>query len=215
MDGYFCLIVGVDVGPKAMRKFNHKINPNLKNPHYILEKLEKDLNTKFKFLSSGDFAFIYKFVITNNLFINGIVLTRGIYVLKLLKIENQLDHNRVNFDKCINKLLIFSKLGIIPKIKIVTDQYIIMEYVHALPLYESYVDQESIEIREILWKKLKHIVNFLHSKGLSHGDLNTSNILISKEHIYLIDPSCKDDFADDLRKLEYIRKNYLKLGEGY
>lgn len=209
-----------------------------------IKKLETLFQSHFDVLSTdGTYGITYKFKKLNNIFVNGIVLRKGTYVLKYFHNKGEYDIRQnkrvlaerrisfadknqadkmftyVRFEDCIKKLLTFSKLGVIPKVRIVTDEYIVMDYVDGKSLRElnQIIYGLSRKDSELLFNKLEKIIKFIHSLGLSHGDLTEGNILISRsengvfDRIYLIDPSCRNDQEFDLEKLRELKKWVFRL----
>ena len=62
---------------------------------------------------------------------------------------------------------------------------IVMEYIEAVSLYE--VIEKEPEAAEQYARRLGEAVGILHGKGISHGDLTTSNVLARDGDVYLID----------------------------
>ncbi len=84
---------------------------------------------------------------------------------------------------------------------------ITMEYLD-LPRVKDVVDEMPYDEKERIAEMIGKAVASLHSKGLVHGDLTTSNMLIDGDHIALIDFGLaeitkeKERMASDLRVLK-------------
>lgn len=166
-----------------------KITRKKKNPH--LEDIEyfiKNNSIDFKFISRGGEGKVFYFKLNKNLIINSNVLKSGEYALKIFDNIGYSQNNKkgLSYDK-INKLLLLSKYGLIPKIFIITKKYIISKYIHGTSYDEFEYNNPKVDsrIEELLkiWKKL----------GFHHGDVKSDNILISNDlkHVYIIDPYIK------------------------
>lgn len=65
--------------------------------------------------------------------------------------------------------------------------YQIYEYINGETLDEYLVNDNNIESKKIVSKKLINNIINLHQLGIYHGDLHTGNIIISDDECYLID----------------------------
>lgn len=160
-----------------------------------IESYLKKNSENFSKIGAGDFAEVHKFKLTKRLFINNKFLDKGTYVIKIYYSDEL-----KRFE--INKLILLSKYGLIPKIYIITKYYIIMDYIDGYTL--EYIKSEYFKrdyTNDEYWKIRKHIddkVNNLKivwdKLGFYHGDLNSKNIIISKNlrNVYLIDPWTAD-----------------------
>jgi len=160
-----------------------KRNPHLKD----IEEFIKSNSSKFIYLSTGGEGSVYYFKIIKRLILNTEILQPGEYVLKIYTdIRTQNNQGGLSSRK-INKFLLLSKYGLIPKIYVITKKYIVSKYISGQTLsdfqteYPEYRDDINIQIDKLIkiWNKL----------GFDHGDLAEHNILISnKGNVYFIDP---------------------------
>jgi len=86
-----------------------------------------------------------------------------------------------------NKIL--TKAGKIintPEVKKVEENKIIMEFIDGLRLSENLNNFEKIKQKKIC-NKIGETVSKIHKENIIHGDLTTSNIILKRKKIYLID----------------------------
>lgn len=172
-------------------------NRKRKNPHesdYIEEIIG---NIDYTHLDSGSYAHVYKFTLNQSTVINKVKLKPGKYILKLFL-------DPFNYSKgCKERFLKLSKQKLIPKIYIINEKYIIMDYINGIPLKKllpEYNDETGEYDEKIspgkahnLWLKIDQLLGDFHEISKSaHGDLNPGNIMVSKDldKVWFIDPSC-------------------------
>lgn len=185
----------------------HKRNPHLRpKAEFILNDISKDL----QFLSEGNDGELYKFKINKNILFDRIILKPGKYIIKILR------HPIKN----INRLELLSDKGLIPKIYLITSNFIIMKYIKAVNLLQFIRENKDKDLYDpdYIIKKLRFLINRWHKLGFAHGDLILSNILITDDYkIYLIDPKIESKSYqkdDDIADLEYLQ-TYLKNQDEY
>jgi len=87
-------------------------------------------------------------------------------------------------------LLKLSNYGLIPKIYYISNKYVIMKFVEALPL-SVYFDNDMFSESDAdkITERLYFLISKWHELGFAHGDISYTNILVtSKKQVYLIDP---------------------------
>lgn len=105
-----------------------------------------------------------------------------------------------------------------PKVFLVDEKgcKIIMEFVEGKRLKEFFNEASEKEVMNIA-RKVGTQIGIMHSSGIIHGDLTTSNMIFSEERIYFIDFGLGEfsqrieDFATDLSVLkEAIKSTHFK-----
>lgn len=173
-----------------MIKITKKSKKNPKDSEDNIENFIKNYSVEFLKIGVGDYAEVYKFVINKNILVNTKILKRGIYAIKIYYSDLK-DHE-------INKLILLSKYGLIPKIYIIVNHYIIMDYIDGYTLEyikseyfkRNYSDNDYWKIRQYIDNKIEFLKTIWDKLKFRHGDLNPKNIIISKnlKNVYLIDP---------------------------
>lgn len=191
-----------------------------KNPHdsdYIESIIG---NANYTYIDSGSYAYTYKFILKSPKIINNIRFKSGIYLLKIF-IDPFIFHPK----GCKERFLKLSKNKLIPKIYIINEKYVIMDYIDGIPLkkllpeYNDEIDEWEEKISPAkaynLWIKIDQELEEFHRVSKSaHGDLNPGNIIISKDltKVWFIDPSCDStNYSRDENNMENIKR--LLLGE--
>lgn len=161
-----------------------------KNPHLEdIEEFIENNSSKFKYLNKGVEGKVYYFKLNRKLMLNTEILQPGEYVLKILHEGKKysLDH--------IDQLKLFSKYGLVPKVFVVTKQYVVMKYIRGTTLkhLEKSLKQEEIWAIDNKVEKLHNIWKKLGFQ--SYIDPNEANVLVSDDmkHVYIIDPFLIDD----------------------
>ncbi len=105
----------------------------------------------------------------------------------------------------------------VPKVFDATDFKIVMEFLEGDKLKDTLNQKKESELKSIS-KQIGSTVAKLHSAGLVHGDLTTSNMIFHKDCVYLIDfglgkNSAKvEDQATDLYLLyEAVKSTHFKV----
>jgi len=170
-----------------IKVFRKKKNPHLEN----IEEFIKSNSSEFIYLSTGGEGSVYYFKLNKRLILNTEILQPGEYALKIFT-DKRTENNKGGLSsKKINKFLLLSKYGLIPKIFIITNKYIISKYIYGQTIsdfqieYPEHMDEVNHQIDKLIkvWNKL----------GFEHDDLSEDNILISdKGSIYFIDPYIKN-----------------------
>lgn len=80
-------------------------------------------------------------------------------------------------------------LAIIRKHFLIQESFLLMEYIEG----EVFNHPEKLD-------DFMEIVNKLHSLGRYHGDLNTSNVVLTKQGLYLIDTQAKKDIFGNFKR---------------
>lgn len=165
-----------------IKRKKQKRNPELqKKSNNILRDLDAE---NIKYLAEGNYAEVYKFSIEFPTTFQKIKLKPGTYVLKLITMTEISSLN----SKEIKYLQKLSKLGLIPKIYVITEDFIIMEYIKGETLLESVYSLLPSDL-EIVLLTLEEIIQKWHKLGFAHGDLNLKNIMIDQNlNVHLIDP---------------------------
>lgn len=154
---------------------------------------EQIVGDSVEFLDEGGNAEVYYFYKNN----------RG-YVIKLF--------DRPISKNCLEYLNLLSEEKLIPKIYKITNNYVIMDYIQGKPLSillkPSNIEKLTNIQKRIIFSKLKNIIDHWHYLGLSHGDLNKGNIIISTNlDVYVIDPLCN---MDDYQNTDIFDLNWIK-----
>ena len=185
---------------KKVKKKQKRKNPNLE---FFADKILSELNTdKFEFIGEGNFGEIYLFEINQNKFFENTILKPNRYILKVFR-------RTLTSIEEINRLKILSKYGLIPKIYIITSDFIIMRYIKGITLlkFEKY-NQDNPKLIHSILIKINNLIKKWHSLKLYHGDLGDDNILITEDNkVYFIDPYFNNhrNYNNDL-----IYQNFLK-----
>jgi tRNA A-37 threonylcarbamoyl transferase component Bud32 len=178
-------------------------NPQLEQlANEILEILNPD---KIEYLAEGDYAEVYKFSISKSVKIEHKILKPGIYVLKILKLNQKFYFEDIKY---LKKL---SRLNLIPKIYIICKNYMIMEWIDAKTLAELLDSDIHPGKLSIVFRKINRLVDYWHDENIAHGDLHKKNILINEDlNPYFIDPIINSkQFEDDRYIISYIENKYL------
>lgn len=80
-------------------------------------------------------------------------------------------------------------LAIVRKHFLIQESFLLMEYIEG----EVFNHPERLD-------DFMEIVNKLHSLGRYHGDLNTSNVVLTKQGLYLIDTQAKKDLFGNFKR---------------
>lgn len=179
-----------------------------KNPDYdiieILESLEPhEENIPFESISEGDYGETYAFEIySRKILPDSTVLKPGKYLIKrFFNFDGHISNEEIKY---LEKL---SNYGLIPKIYFANKYFVIMKYIKSTTLKEC-LDNDSLSRLQIskIVERLYFLIDKWHKLGFVHGDLqNFKNILITKNKVYLIDPSINYiDKRKDISDIEYI-----------
>lgn len=183
-----------------------------KNPLDNILFLETNFpDIEFTMFGNGKDSEVYKFSIKKNIIVGNTLLKPGKYVIKL-------PHEYIEFYdvKYLNKVNLFSKYGLIPKIYVYNKNFIIMKFIEGDNLYDvfnTFTRQEKIDIVNDIEK----IIKIYHKLKFVHGDLTIANVLITPSRkLYIIDPDPLiidgfEEYVDpdsDYDALGYIRKKY-------
>jgi predicted Ser/Thr protein kinase len=183
-----------------------------KNPSDNILFLETNFpDIEFTIFGNGKDSEVYKFSIKKNIIVDNILLKPGKYVMKL-------PHEYIEFYdvKYLNKVDLFSKYGLIPKIYAYNKNFVIMKFIEGdnlRSIFNSFTRQEKIDIVNDIEK----IIKIYHKLKFVHGDLTIGNVLITpSKKLYIIDPDplIIDGFEEyvgpdsDYDALDYIRKKY-------
>lgn len=156
-----------------------------------------------KLKGQGDEAIVYELKLDNAYTFNGNKLKKGIYILKKYKRKPLFD---------LNELLILSKIKLIPKVYVVDDRIVIMDFVKGITFQEFLDKKHSSDIRKKVFKNVKNLLERWHNYNKRHCDLNFYNILVAKNwDVFFIDPMLnRCDISSDQQELSEIKK-YLKI----
>lgn len=188
-----------------MIKRRKKKNPVLQSE---VDQVLNQLDPEYVFyLAEGDYSEVYEFKINESKRIDNTILKKGLYVIKFLK---QDEDNYLNI-KDITYLKKLSNLKIIPKIYVITENYIIMDFIDGKTLEYILTNTEHPGKKSNLLLKLERLISKLHDKKIAHGDLHLRNVLVdSDENLYLIDPVTNSKtFENDNRRLMRARSEFL------
>ncbi len=142
---------------------------------------------------------------------NGFILKKRI-VKKYREPQLDLRIRRERNKKEARLLVKASQKVNVPKIIDTSEFSIKMEFIKGIKLK----DKENLKGLE---KRMGEQIGLLHSLKIFHGDLTTSNILLKKDEIYLIDFGLADrgkieDFATDLKVLfECVKASHTGFSE--
>lgn len=165
-----------------------------KNPEaHVIEFLENlkpfEKNIKTQSLAEGGYGETYIFQINNRKVLDdGTILKSGEYLIK--RFFNSEDDGPPISKKEIAYLLKLSNYGLVPKIYYISNKYVIMKFVEALPL-SVYFDNDMLSESDAdkIAERLYFLISKWHKLGFAHGDISYTNILVtSKKQVYLIDP---------------------------
>lgn len=182
-----------------------------KNPEIdIIEFLENlkpfEKNIKTQSLAEGGYGETYIFQINNRKVLdNGQILKPGEYLIK--RFFNNKDDGPPISKKEIAYLSKLSNYGLIPKIYHISNKYVIMKFVEALPL-SVYFDNDMLSESDAdkITERLYFLISKWHKLGFAHGDISYTNILVtSKKQVYLIDP--------DASLVNVLDINYYQRGD--
>ncbi len=155
--------------------------------------MKRDTNNKKIILGRGAEAIIEKE--------GGIVHKRRVSkTYRIEEIDKKLREERTKKEARIMERLINAGLPV-PKLLNVSDFNISMEFIDGTPLVQVACEQKRI------FRKVGEVVGKIHSLGICHGDLTTSNIIIKDGTPYIIDFGLGsftrkiEDFAVDLHVL--------------
>lgn len=183
-----------------------------RNPSKELAELAKEILKNaddFEFLSEGHHGELFYFISYSKIYIKNIRLLPNEYILKIFKqtlSEKQLEY----FAK-------LSNLKLIPEVFILNPVFLIMQYIEGITLFEYFRNKTKFKTNLTkfeIYEKIKNLINKYHSFNLAHDDLNVSNILISKDNVFFIDPGIiligKNIENQKLRDLDDL-KSYKEL----
>jgi serine/threonine protein kinase len=191
---------------KVKNKNSKCRNPD--NNKLFLEEYFPDI--KFTLFAGGKDKEVHKFTISKSIIIDNMIIKPGKYVILL-------PHEFIEYYdvKLLNRINLFSKYGLIPKIYVYNKNFIIMKYIEGDNLsdvFHKFNKQEKIKIVN----KIEELISVFHKLKFVHGDLTIANVLItSAGKLYIIDPN--ELIADyefdtykqgDIEDLAYIREKY-------
>lgn len=170
------------------------------NPHLddIVEYIHKN-SVAFEIIGEGGEANAYLFQINKSLVLNAQLLYPGVYVLKdYIKYRG---FKGIPLQK-INKLIKLSKYGVIPKIYIITKNYIIMDYVKGASLKQIMREYgpNSVMVRKLMKRILELEEIWFNNLKFDKYDValdrsNYNNFIVAdgfevaeQPKIYIIDP---------------------------
>jgi len=169
-----------------------------KNPKESTAKIAKEIlkyADDYEYLSEGIESEIFYFKVSDPLYIKGVSLEPGEYVLKI--------PNKLFKESNLKYYLRLSNLNLIPKIYVFSKNYIIMKYINGDTL-DKVIDRLSKSSRHLIFEDLKKSIIKWHSFKIGHGDLKMCNILIVNNKVHIIDPIV--NFGDYLNN-KYLMKN--------
>lgn len=172
---------------------------NSNRPFNIFDLIAEN-SSKFEVLDSGGEADVYLFKLINQLRLDSLlpsfktvkVLYYGTYVLKEYVPWIKLSNGK------INKLLDLSNLGLIPKIYLISDKYIIMDYIKGKTLKQIMkeygrdspivrkLQKRILELEDIWFKKLK--IKYVAFDRGNYGNFIVTDEKADNPKIYVIDP---------------------------
>lgn len=167
-----------------------KITKKRKNPHLedISQFIRKNSNEFYK-IGQGAEGVVFYFKLNKSLILNTKILKPNEYILKIYDFGGNLSLKK------IKKLLIYSKYGLIPKIYVITNKYIVSKYIDGYSL--NYVLAHFPNSYDNIYYKIDKLKEIWNKLGFNHDDLKAENILFSKDlkSVYFIDPYI--EFDDD------------------
>lgn len=172
-----------------------------KNPKESTAKIAKEIlkyADDYEYLSEGIESEVFCFKVSQPLYIKGINLEPGEYILKI--------PNKLFKESNLKYYSRLSNLNLIPKIYVFSKNYIIMKYIKGEPL-DKVIDSLSRSSRHSIFEDLKKSISKWHSLGIGHGDLKMCNILITSNKVHIIDPIVNFD--------DYVNNKYLMQNDSY
>ena len=185
------------------------------NPHEFIEQID-DLMDNGDILKNSNTCYISRFDYNNK----DIVVKRYNYKGPINLIRQNLQLSRARRNWLFANLLISVKIGtpepfgFIEKKKghLIWQSYYICEYTDAMNLYTFLANPNLTPAeREKMADRILDLMVQLGKRGLSHGDMKRSNVLISDEKLILIDLdsmkihgiglTCQMELAQDIKRL--------------
>jgi len=186
-----------------------------KNPQSLLRVIENKASYFYEIpeYELGNEAYIYIFELKEPLLLNNKFIYPGKYIFKHLKYDLR-PHEQ-------DKLILYSKYGLIPEIFLITKNFIIMNYIKGINLDDYLYQLKSIDLKKLdeiedayfEWEyKIRNIIKSIENLPLCTRDISTRNTLIKffpngKYKFYMIDPWVRDEmFFSDLRSRNPLSK---------
>ena len=185
------------------------------NPHEFIEQID-DLMDKGEILKKGNTCYVSRFDYNNT----DIVVKRYNYKGPINLIRRNFQTSRAKRNWLYANLLVSVKIGtprplcFIEKKKghFIWQSYYICEYTDAMNLYTFLANPDlTLSGREKMADRIVDLMAQLGKRGLSHGDMKRSNILISDNKLILIDLdsmkihgnglTCQMELAKDIKRL--------------
>ncbi len=178
-----------------------------KNPQSLLREIENNASYFYKLpeYELGNEAYIYVFELEKPLLVLNKFIYPGKYVFKHLNYYLR-PHEQ-------DKLILYSKYGLIPEIFLITKNFIIMDYIKGINL-DRYLYElgsinskkfEEIENAYFDWEdKIRNFIKNTENLPSCTRDISSRNTLIKffpngKYKFYMIDPWVRDEaFISDL-----------------
>lgn len=174
---------------------NPSIPQNIKNLFYG--------NVDINFLDSGAEADVYYFENKDDIIVDNYLLHPRKYILKYY--FNKFLYSSSKQIRYLKKL---SDKKLIPKIYIITSDFIVMKFIEGTNL-EKLLDKgryKSLSSKKELINNIKNELSKWHNNNFIHNDLSPSNILISNNgKVWLIDPDIS--WINEPTRLTNIHKN--------
>ncbi len=176
-----------------------RINPGI--PSNVKNLLHG--NVEINFLDSGAEADVYYFENKDDIIVDNYLLQPGKYILKYY-----FNKFLYSSSKQIRYLTKLSDKKLIPKIYIITADFIVMKFIEGTNL-EKLLDKgryKSLSSKKELIDNIKNELSKWHNNNFIHNDLSPSNILISNNgKVWLIDPDIS--WINEPIRLTNVHKN--------
>lgn len=177
------------------RKPKYRLNPELQ------KLVDQIIQLPSEYIGFGGYSEVYRFIVSQPAIIDNNVLNPGDYVIKIF-----FNNYRILDNKTIKYFKKLSNEKLIPEIYIISDEYVIMDYIKGVVL---------VKILDIIHKDWEIAINKIKTeakrwwkKGQYHNDLNPGNIIFRPDGLVtFIDPAKypigKEKDIEQIDKLEY------------
>lgn len=178
------------------RKSKNRLNPEMQ------KVVDRIVQQPFEYINFGGYSETYRFFITTPTFVDNNILNKGDYIIKIF----YKNYGNIN-EKTKKYFNLLSDKKLIPKIYVITDEYIIMDFI------KGFILKDILEYAEKDWNtvinKIKYEAKKWWSKGFYHNDLNVGNIIFKPDgNVIFIDPNRHPLIGD-----KGLQKDIKQIGE--